>query len=400
MKRIFLTTWIVFLALTGQETFAASLKEFNYLNDIKAYTSETDTRFSVYFKKPIKNYKGPIFYEKSVQIDFPNTYIHPAKRKFQIDDGLVKEVLAYQFSQDVVRVRFVLIHSQYDLDKKFTLDTSERGMVLSLKKDLSDPLVKLLEATSVEPKNAGTQTAKSKVEPGVETTEPLAEKKGDYSGSVSLPEALFESLNPAGPNHESGKDDALSNGFDLASEGSVPDLFTTSIRIYGTLFVILAVSLIAFYFAKNYFFKGTWALNKEKLINVIVTNPIGAKKAISLVEVAGEILVLGVSNNQISMLTRIEDTETIQKLKQYKNRFQKTNPLGGFKFPISFKKKDKSSSSAPDFSSQLRSFVSNSPEPEFSEPTHNSAADVTRMIQERLGKVKKREKIDLFVEEN
>jgi flagellar biogenesis protein FliO len=161
--------------------------------------------------------------------------------------------------------------------------------------------------------------------------------------------------------------------------------------------IILAVFLVLFYFAKNYFFQGSWVLNKEKLIDVIATNHLGAKKFISIVEVAGEVLVLGVSNNHISMLTRIEDMDMVEKLKQYKARFPKTNPLGGFKFPFSFSKKEKTDSRDSDFSSHLNDFTSDLPEPEFSESIH-TAADVTRLIQERLGRVQKSEKMDFHVE--
>lgn len=402
MKRIILIIWIVLAALTGQEAFAASLGEFNYLNDIKAYTSETDIRFSIYFKKTIKNYKGPIFYEKSIQIDFPDAYLHPAKRKFQIDSGLIEEVLAYQFAKNVVRVRFVLKHSQYDLEKNFTLETKGKGIIFSLKKLASDPLTRLMETVPMGREEAKTHVPQTTdIESGGEISEAMSSEKDSYSGATSLPDTLFESFAPADPNHDPGEGNSLADQLEFGSEGNVPDLFSAGVKIYGTLFAILAVFLIAFYFAKNYFFQGAWLLNKEKLIDVIATNPIGSKKAISVVEVAGEILVLGVSSNQISMLTRIEDAETTEKLKQYKKRFQQTTPLGGFKFPFSFKKKnDNSSSSITSFSSQLKNFASDvPPEPEFSEPERNSAADVARLIQERLGKVKRSGKVDLFVGE-
>jgi flagellar biogenesis protein FliO len=49
---------------------------------------------------------------------------------------------------------------------------------------------------------------------------------------------------------------------------------------------------------------------------VIANQYIGVKKNIALVEVPGSILVLGVSNDKISMLTKIEDREIIETIQQ------------------------------------------------------------------------------------
>lgn len=396
MKKILLAVCLVLL--TGGHSFAASLVDFNYLNGIKAYTLETGISFSLDFKKPVANYSGPIFYEKSIQIDFPKAYLHPARRKFQINDELIQEVLAYQFSENIVRVRLVLARSEYDLDKNFTIKNEGSKVVFFLKKYSSDPLERLLQTSvpAAEPEKISKTEEKHDL---VTTTSKLAQEgKEDFSGSVSLPSALFESLNAPAAEPDLKKNEKSEKPIELSSGENAPDLFSASVKIYGMLFVVLALIFGIFYFVKNYLFQGNWMLSKEKLIDVIATNHIGAKKAISLVDVAGELLVIGVSNNQISMLTRVEDSEVIRKLRDHKARFQKTSPLGGFKFPFAFKKKNNTTSKPElDFSDQLRKFSSDAPEPEFSETGH-SAADVTRLIQQKLEKVKKEEKIGLYAE--
>ncbi len=399
---IFFTICFVLFTI-GPVFAAASLGGFNRLNDINAYNSKEGIRFYINFTKPIENYSGPVFYEKSIQIDFPNAYLHPSKRSFQIGDELIKEILAYQYKKDVVRVRFVLTRSQYDLDNNFTIDTKQKGVIFSLKYP-SDPLSKLLETGAPAPAKVKKPVAKAKP---IKKMKAIKKAKASikktssseaYSGGAPLPGSLLDSVETTEPEQKTKKENSDSGKLEFTTGENTPDLFSTGVKIYGTLFVVLALLFIIVYFVKNYFFKGITALHGEKLVDVIATNHIGAKKAISLVEVAGELIVLGISNNHISMLTRIEDEETIKKLKQHKTRFQKSSPLGGFKFPLSFKKKNQvGSPTTPDFSSTLQSFASDVPEPEFSETGH-TAADVTRLIQERLGKMKKSKKIEAYAE--
>jgi len=57
------------------------------------------------------------------------------------------------------------------------------------------------------------------------------------------------------------------------------------------------------------------AFGGGKLVQVLSTNFLAPKKNIALVEVAGEILVLGVSDQNISLLTSIREPERIEEIK-------------------------------------------------------------------------------------
>ncbi len=52
------------------------------------------------------------------------------------------------------------------------------------------------------------------------------------------------------------------------------------------------------------------------MIRVIASQYIGIKKNIALVEVPGAVLVLGVSNDTIALLTKIEDPGVLDGIKQ------------------------------------------------------------------------------------
>ncbi len=51
-------------------------------------------------------------------------------------------------------------------------------------------------------------------------------------------------------------------------------------------------------------------------IRVLTTKPIAPRKFISLVEIGGEVLALGISEAQVSYLTKIENPEWLKKWKQ------------------------------------------------------------------------------------
>ena len=53
----------------------------------------------------------------------------------------------------------------------------------------------------------------------------------------------------------------------------------------------------------------------EKLVNVLGSGFLGPKKNIVLVEVAGEVLVLGMSQDHIALLTNITDPDKIEEIK-------------------------------------------------------------------------------------
>jgi flagellar biogenesis protein FliO len=52
-------------------------------------------------------------------------------------------------------------------------------------------------------------------------------------------------------------------------------------------------------------------------IRVLSTQPIAPQKYISLVEIGGEVLALGVSEAQITLLTKIENQEFVEKMTAY-----------------------------------------------------------------------------------
>src|SRR5210317_1291952 len=96
---------------------------------------------------------------------------------------------------------------------------------------------------------------------------------------------------------------------------TAPDIVSTAFQMLTALGIVLGGLRVVFYFMKR-FFKRDVGGSKEQLIKVIASQYIGIKKNISIVEIPGSILVVGVSNDNISLLTKIDDKVVLDDLRQ------------------------------------------------------------------------------------
>lgn len=96
---------------------------------------------------------------------------------------------------------------------------------------------------------------------------------------------------------------------------SAPDVASGVFQMLAALGIVLGGLLLVFYFLKRYLKRDGGGSNTQ-LIRVIASQYIGIKKNIALVKVPGTILVVGVSNDKISLLTKIQDKAIIDSIQQ------------------------------------------------------------------------------------
>jgi len=89
-----------------------------------------------------------------------------------------------------------------------------------------------------------------------------------------------------------------------------------------TLVFVLGLLGVSLYALKWYMAKGgkTASGRGPSPVKVLFTAVLGQKKNLAIVEVAGEVIVLGITPNAISFLTKIEKNETIEELKKGNGR--------------------------------------------------------------------------------
>jgi flagellar biogenesis protein FliO len=87
---------------------------------------------------------------------------------------------------------------------------------------------------------------------------------------------------------------------------TTPDMLATAFKMLAALGLVLGGLGIFFYLTRRVMRKNSGGY-KDQLIRVLASQYVGLKKNISLVEVPGAILVLGISGDTICLLTKIED---------------------------------------------------------------------------------------------
>jgi flagellar protein FliO/FliZ len=84
-------------------------------------------------------------------------------------------------------------------------------------------------------------------------------------------------------------------------------------KMLSSLAVVLA-GIVAMLLFTRRFLRHRSVQGRDSLIRVLASSSIGLKKSIALVEVPGTVLVLGVTGERISLLSRIEDPEQLARI--------------------------------------------------------------------------------------
>jgi flagellar biosynthetic protein FliO len=79
--------------------------------------------------------------------------------------------------------------------------------------------------------------------------------------------------------------------------------------------LVLGLIFVIFHLFKKFGLKNSVFGGEGKPIKVLSTGFLAPRKSIALVEVAGDVLVIGISNDQISLLGNVQDPERIEQIK-------------------------------------------------------------------------------------
>ena len=94
-----------------------------------------------------------------------------------------------------------------------------------------------------------------------------------------------------------------------------PDLTMATLKMVISLAVVLAVIWGLYRVAKRSL-PMTQAYGKGKMIQILENQVLGMKKSITMVQVPGAVLVLGISPDRVNLLTRIDNPEIIKGIVQ------------------------------------------------------------------------------------
>lgn len=97
---------------------------------------------------------------------------------------------------------------------------------------------------------------------------------------------------------------------------AAPELIPSALKMIAALAAVLGGMFVLVHFARRYL-QRTAGLTLPRLVRVVASQSIGIKKSITLVEVPGCVLVLGVAGDHIQVLTRIDDPETLEQIRSH-----------------------------------------------------------------------------------
>jgi flagellar biogenesis protein FliO len=384
-----------------------NLSNMNRLENVETQFTENELTIKFYFKKSLVNLREPIFFEKSIQVDFPLAYSQPAKRFLKTGDSQISQIYVSQFNSRTMRVRFILGKDEEgDYKNRFHMEKDGDSLVVRVKRGDADILGQLLARTTekinknkqINKQNkfnvkniGGTREVKSQ-------PLPLDVKKMTSPNSNELKLGSSKKINTTSNNkrpkwktakneigESSGSIKKISFGLHSPEDKQKSEpvsLLSSGLRMVTTLSLVLGLIFLLFFVFKKYVLKNT-AFGGGKLVQVLSTNFLAPKKNIALVEVAGEILVLGVSEQNISLLTSIREPGRIEEIKNaHGDNSQMTDWKQGVPNNAGEKTSVAASNAANMFSRYLKQFSGSK------SSKQDSVDAVTEKIRRNMGKLR------------
>lgn len=324
-----------------------SLSNYNLLRDVTVDRKGGELLIQLKFKKPPIHFQGPKFFKKSIQIDFPFAYVNPSKRYFYTGDDRIRQVYVSQLDPKWLRLRLILAPGASILKDETVVE--QVGRVLRIRihpgateptpaqdNDVSESLESLLARASriqrtkvIQTKTTSGQLLKpdlsatpQSVSQPAKKVKPVASTKKTDKTSTPLSQVLGQALKSEHPKKKSSSEPLAvkikkAGLLDFENELSVgkPDLFSASLKMVYTLGLVLGLIFVIFHLFKKFGLKNSVFGGEGKPIKVLSTGFLAPRKSIALVEVAGDVLVIGISNDQISLLGNIQDPERIEQIK-------------------------------------------------------------------------------------
>jgi flagellar protein FliO/FliZ len=105
------------------------------------------------------------------------------------------------------------------------------------------------------------------------------------------------------------------------------DVFASIIKMMAALALVLGLMIAAAYVMKKIMARAGSGAADEGMIKIVSTRYLGPKNNIMLLEVLGRIMVVGVSNNQMSLLTTISDADALEQLREAAGRARRPFPI-------------------------------------------------------------------------
>lgn len=248
------------------------------------------------------------FLNEAVIIDVPRATLAHGKQLLRVDDPAIKSVFITQPKNDVARVRITLNKgfNAHSLEGALQLHHKDGVFAVLINADPEKGTGHKKEIEAIKTFNV----TESEAEPiaGDEDTPKLV-ASGEVSSEANEP--IFAKAAENVPTTVSVAPPEPKVDVNKASENEIPVLATAkiekksgsdSIKRLLLSFAVIVLVLAAVTFALKKWAKKTKGANQNTKIKILTQHHLGPKRSLVIVQVAGESLLLGVTDQSISML--------------------------------------------------------------------------------------------------
>lgn len=218
------------------------------------------------------------YFRDIVQLSIDQTAIYPAKI-FSVKGPNVKKVFAYQYTPELVRCRLTLKDEAGKFKGKVHLQAEGKKLKVKVGNTFAQDNVVMQSAKSV----------------------PAVEKQNELLNEV------LSGKNPEGDLFSGLKKEPK-------SKKSVPKM-PNPLNAFGWLFGVLFLIFVGFILFKKFRFNGgknsiLAKFKGNKMIEVVSTKYLGPKSSIAVVRVKEKLMVVGITSESISLITRLDEEES------------------------------------------------------------------------------------------
>jgi len=107
-------------------------------------------------------------------------------------------------------------------------------------------------------------------------------------------------------------------------------LLSSFMKMIFALAIVLGLLIGVMYFIKKFMQHSAPSADNQSLINILSSRYLGPKSSIILVEVMEQVIVVGITGQQMTPLARIDDPLSIAKIKSQRNQ-PPASPFSGEK---------------------------------------------------------------------
>ncbi len=290
---------IIFVLLSV--SVIVSAQERSVVADIESYFSENSFVTELALAFPIDTQSIKIDYiNQTIQVDVPNGYIEEGKKSISIDKNNIRSVFMYQVNPETLRIRVILNGMEATQFKDLVGVSFEGGKL----KVVIDSIQKFSNQAVALPVKKQVETEKINREE-FDVVNGLENLESQYN---IVPHGLVEKKQVQ--KAEIKDEETMSSNKDI-DESKIPVLNaslkkSSSDQNYLQK-MVLSLIIVVFTGILLFWVISRWIKNKKPelsntKIRILTQYHLGPKKSLAIVSVAGESLLIGITDQNISML--------------------------------------------------------------------------------------------------